>query len=94
MNVATLIADVAALKWQGHKGLFGRNDRWTHPCLPGVTVRHCGHPTALRPYYVTTTDEAGDIAAPLREGTRGRTFPRLDAAQAAVFEALKEAQAS
>lgn len=26
---------------------------WTHPGLPGVAVRHCGHPTALRPYYLT-----------------------------------------
>lgn len=91
MTVATLIDDVASVKWQGHKGLFGRNDRWTHPCLPGVTVRHCGHPTALRPYYVTCTDEAGEISAPLREGTFGRTFPRLAVAQAAVIEALREA---
>lgn len=26
--------------------------RWTNPRMPGYEVRHCGHPTALRPYYV------------------------------------------
>ena len=25
---------------------------WACEAFPGVTVRHCGHPTALRPYYV------------------------------------------
>jgi hypothetical protein len=40
--------------WIGHPGLMGtsRYGRWTHPGLPGVQVRHCGHPTALRPYYI------------------------------------------
>lgn len=25
---------------------------YTFPMAPGYSVRHCGHPTALRPYYV------------------------------------------
>jgi hypothetical protein len=25
---------------------------WTHPDYAGVTVLHCGHPTALQPYYI------------------------------------------
>ncbi len=40
--------------WAGHKGQ-GRttvNVAWTHPDYPGVTVLHCGHPTALWPYYI------------------------------------------
>jgi hypothetical protein len=39
--------------WIGHAGPGGRATRWTHPQLPGIAVRHCGHPTALRPYYIT-----------------------------------------
>lgn len=50
--------------WIGHKRYFGgrqRNMIWTHPELGAVHVRHCGHPTAHRPYYVTTdgTDALG-----------------------------------
>lgn len=41
-----------AVQWVGHKGPFGRNVAWTSPDLPGVRVRHCGHPTALRPYWI------------------------------------------
>ena len=32
-------------------GPDGRNWAWKHAAL-GIVVRHCGHPTALRPYYV------------------------------------------
>ena len=56
--------------WIGHRGPFGRNVKWTSPQLPGVVVRDCVHPTALRPYYI--------------EGQRG-TFPRLDEAKAAAI---------
>ncbi|SKA40560.1 hypothetical protein SAMN02745126_06378 [Enhydrobacter aerosaccus] len=28
------------------------NMLWTSPQLPGIAVHHCGHMTALRPYYV------------------------------------------
>jgi hypothetical protein len=41
-----------SITWKGHPGPTGRNDKWTSDELPGVLVRHCGHPTALRPYYV------------------------------------------
>ena len=27
---------------------------WNHSDLENVTIHHCGHPTALRPYYVQT----------------------------------------
>jgi hypothetical protein len=30
----------------------GRNDCWANPDWPGVEVHHCGHPTALHPYYI------------------------------------------
>ncbi len=38
--------------WTGVKGPTGRNWRWVHedPTVP--FVQHCGHPTALRPYYM------------------------------------------
>lgn len=38
--------------WVGHKGPLGKNGMWTHPNHPGTAVKHCGHPTANRPYYV------------------------------------------
>lgn len=38
--------------WVGRKGPYGKNLTWTHPAYPGVVVTHCGHPTALRPYYI------------------------------------------
>lgn len=38
--------------WIGHKGPAGTNMAWTHPAYPGVVVKHCGHPTALRPYHI------------------------------------------
>lgn len=66
--------------WIGHPGLFGtsRNGAWTHPLAPGVVVRHCGHPTALWPYYIEGL------------GTR-QTFRTLAKAQA-VVEATFEQQ--
>ena len=69
-----------ATGWQGQKGPFGRNVVWTHPQLPGVEVRHCGHPTALRPYYLA--------------GVRydGRCFRRLVDAQAVAMALRKPAQ--
>jgi hypothetical protein len=36
--------------WQATQRMFGRNCEWTHES--GAIVRHCGHPTALRPYYI------------------------------------------
>lgn len=30
----------------------GRAAAWANLRWPGMTVRHCGHPTALRPYYI------------------------------------------
>lgn len=38
--------------WVGRKGPYGKNLTWTHPAYPGVVVMHCGHPTALQPYYI------------------------------------------
>lgn len=63
--------------WVGHPGPTGRNDSWTNERFPGLVVVHCGHPTALRPYYI--------------EGMLGSlgTFRHLaDAQQAAVRYAL------
>lgn len=37
--------------WIGHKGPKGRNAFWTRDDMPGLVIIHCGHPTALRPYY-------------------------------------------
>lgn len=61
-------------RWQGLGGGYGgRHATWVHPRLPGVAVRHCGHPTALRPYFVA--------GLPIQ-----RKFYRLADAQAAAFE--------
>lgn len=44
-------ADMASPAWEGHKGPHGRNMFWTKADMPGLVIKHCGHPTALRPYY-------------------------------------------
>lgn len=86
------IADVRATKWIGHKGPFGRNWKWTHPLIVGLTIKHCGHPTALRPYYLTFAAECflrpdeGDKLSPLFY-----KFARLRDAQEIVLKALEEA---
>jgi hypothetical protein len=36
--------------WQASHWRLGRAVEWTH--TSGAIVRHCGHPTALRPYWV------------------------------------------
>ena len=37
-------------EWIGEK--MGRCNRaWRCADLPGIVIRHCGHPTTLRPYY-------------------------------------------
>jgi len=63
-------------KWIGHRGPWGRNLTWTRDDLPGVMVRHCGHGTALYPYYITT----GDNRSPADE----RTYGSLAECQAAA----------
>jgi hypothetical protein len=50
-------------KWIGHRGPWGRNLTWTRPDMPRIIVRHCGHGTALRPYYITVGDSLA-IASP------------------------------
>lgn len=66
-------------QWQGlGGGPGGRNWAWRH-VRTGVMVRHCGHPTALRPYYVTI-EEGGTVLALRDLGT----FSQLRDAQAAA----------
>ena len=72
--------------WIGHRGVFGRNVAWSRADLPGVQVRHCGHPTALRPYYVTGLGEESSVF--------GRTFRLLSDAQAAAVAAFNERRAA
>lgn len=39
------------MSWEPiHRNPWGRYDAWR--CSNGEVVRHCGHPTALRPYYI------------------------------------------
>lgn len=40
------------------RGVYG-NLAWSSPRHPGVVVRHCGHPTALWPYYVEAAQLVG-----------------------------------
>ena len=63
-------------KWIGHRGPWGRNLTWTRDDLPGVIVRHCGHGTALYPYYITTGEN--------RSPEDGRTYGSLAECQTAA----------
>jgi hypothetical protein len=69
---------LAPKQWIGHKGPWGRNLKWTRPDLPGVVVHHCGHPTALYPYYVDGIEQL-----------QGRTWKLLKDAQAAALDPSK-----
>ncbi len=40
--------------WVGVKNPQGRNHRWHSEAL-GATIFHCGHPTAISPYYTSAT---------------------------------------
>ncbi len=57
---------LTVLEWEARPGLptwrpiesrpEGRGRRqnmaWASDAFPGVVIRHCGHPTALRPYWL------------------------------------------
>jgi hypothetical protein len=75
---------------------------WLHESS-GWTVQHCGHPTALRPYYgipsreipataevraAVTLGQFTDADSPILLAPHGGAFSRLIDAQAAVEEAL------
>lgn len=62
--------------WIAAMTMFGRTVAWSHPAAPGILVRHCGHPTALRPYYLT------GVAV-------SRKFKNLAAAKAAALNPAK-----
>lgn len=55
--------------------LLRRNREWQHPCIVGAWVRHCGHPTALRPYHSNILQQK---------------FRTLRQAQEAVEQAVRE----
>jgi hypothetical protein len=45
--------------WHGSQrwpGLPNRWAAWSNRAYPGVTVRHCCHPTAIRPYWIDGMD--------------------------------------
>jgi len=65
-------------KWTAHRGPWGRNLTWTRGDMPGLTVRHCGHPTANYPYYITLGDNLA-VASP-------GTFRNLAPCMAAAVE--------
>jgi hypothetical protein len=65
-------------RWVGQKGPNGRNVLWTCDKLPGRTIRHCGHPTALYPYYILELPALG-------------TFSLLSDAQAAAAAGARPA---
>lgn len=71
-------ATPAAGKWTAHRGPWGRNLTWTRGDMPGLTIRHCGHPTAHYPYYITLGDSMA-LAAP-------GTFRNLAPCMAAAVE--------
>jgi hypothetical protein len=67
------------LEWRRIPGFNGGKcfARWVH--RSGWEVHHCGHPTALFPYYVEAPDGRSFIAA------NGRGFMHLAAANAAIL---------
>lgn len=83
--------DVTPL-WVGHKGPLGRNAAWTNEAFPGIAIRHCGHPTALRPYHVVANLCGSPLAPIVRRAMAchlsWRTFPRLADAQQAVADGV------
>lgn len=69
----------------GYKGCFGV---WEH--VSGIQVAHCGHPTALWPYYGVDNDGVMILTGWKngRSGSKtfGTGFPRLAEAQDAIEE--------
>lgn len=57
--------------WRRVDGGRGKGGRYACAAFPGVEIRHCGHATALRPYYFAGLDTA-------------RKVHRLEDAKAAV----------
>ena len=43
--------------WIAAAQSLGRNIAWVSHLAPGLVVRHCGHPTALRPYWIDGVDD-------------------------------------
>ena len=72
-------------RWIGHRGPWGRNLTWTRPDMPGLTIRHCGHGTALYPYYVTI----GESMEPAAPGTV-RTLTEAQAAAVALWSHARQ----
>jgi len=66
------------LTWTGHKGPWGRNICWTCDQVSGLLIKHCGHPTASRPYYINRKP--------------WQTFRTLSAAKAAAARLAGSAQ--
>jgi hypothetical protein len=57
--------EAPAVKWPAiHRSPWGRNDAWQCPAIVGarLVVRHCGHPTAIRPYYFPDLPELGKFS--------------------------------
>jgi hypothetical protein len=70
-------------QWVGHPEPCGRNLAWTCEQLPGVVVRHCGRPTALRPYHVQGANVTGS------DHLVSMTFAQLVDAQAAAVQSAQ-----
>lgn len=72
----------AAPMWEATRGPLGRNSVWwqldTAGNRTGYAVRHCGHPTALTPYYIVHEVGRGPSWMSFR------TFRHLKTAQQAV----------
>ena len=69
----------AAIGWKRYPVAFANKAHYAlqlHGIASGIEVRWCGHPTAIRPYYVI--DAAGWIL--------DRKFPTVAAAKAAALE--------
>lgn len=71
--------------WIGRRDELGRIVEWTHPHYQGTSIRHCGHPTALYPYYVLSTHPRLASSA---------TYRNLSQAQAVILSTLNKGAAA
>lgn len=74
--------------WHACAWSLGRASAWVNPREPGVVVKHCGHPTALRPYYIEGLPISRKFCTLIEAKNACRT-PAAFIAETAAWEAAK-----
>lgn len=68
-------------EWQRQAGPSGGTCGSVHTHRSGWIIEHCGHPTALWPYYITDPDGRPHI-----DPVTGRAFRNLASAKARLLD--------